>query len=97
MSDIIPNPSGTCQVDWCGEPGGHAGNHRRILGEVTCPEYNKASAILVSVEAAPAETDPLPVLTLVSRLGITLETVRLDWAANSRLVSLLGDAASRFS
>ena len=95
MSDIIPNPSSTCQVDWCGEPGEHAGNHRRILGEVTCPEYNKASAI---VEAGPAEVvDALPVLTLVTAFCVPIAATRLDWVGSARLGGLLSEAVTRFA
>jgi hypothetical protein len=59
--------------------------------------YNTASYIGVTVECGLAESDPLPALTLLSTLGVPIATVRLDWAANFRLVDLLAAAASRFA
>ena len=96
MSHIIPNHGGACQVDWCGEAGGHAGNHRRVLGEVAVPEYNKASAVVVSVEGGPAEVKPLPVLTFITALGVPIAATRLDWVGSARLGGLLSEAVTRF-
>jgi hypothetical protein len=64
---------------------------------VAVPTDNQAATIAVSVECGNAESDPLPVLTLLSALGVPLATVRLDWLSNLRLVDLLAGAASRFA
>ena len=94
MSTSIP-PS--CTVNWCGEPSGHAGQHKRILGEVTCPKDNKASAIVVSVESGPTEVDPLPVVTLITAFGVPIAATRLDWVGSARLGALLSEAVTRFA
>jgi hypothetical protein len=77
--------------------GGHDGNHVRQLGGVAIPAHNHADRIAVSVECGSDEHDPQPVLTLLSVLGVPLATVRLDWAANFRLVDRLAGAAKRFA
>ena len=64
---------------------------------MTVPSHNHADRIAVSVECGSREHDPLPVLTLLSTLGVPLARVRLDWLANLRLVDLLAGAASRFA
>lgn len=93
MSLTIP----PCDRGWCAQPGGHDGNHVRQLGDVSVPTHNTADRIAVSVECGNGEHDPLPVLTLLSTLGVPLSTVRLDWLANLRLVDLLAGAANRFA
>jgi hypothetical protein len=67
------------------------------LGEVTVPEHSKATVAVVSVEAGPAEVDPLPVLTFASAYGVPIAMVRLDWVGSARLGGLLSQALMRFA
>jgi hypothetical protein len=57
------NATESCTVvSWCDQPAGHRDRHVRLVGLVEPSGFNTISAILVTVEAGPAESEPLPVV-----------------------------------
>ena len=98
MNDIIPNRGEGCQVDWCQEPAGHSTNHVRLVGVIEpTPSRSDVSAVLVSVQCAPDEREPLPVLGVGSKLTVPHVQARLTWAEAATLARLLADAAKRYA
>jgi hypothetical protein len=91
VNDIIPNPNGTCQVDWCERPFDHDGNHLSYVGHVEPSPWSPVKAVVVTVEAGRNETEALPVVTLVSHDGerVSRLSARLTWREAGDLAGLL--------
>ena len=96
MNDIMPNHGDACQVNWCGEPGGHAGNYVAFVGLVEPTPASNLSALLVSVQCGPHETKPLPVVGSGSKLTTPHVQARLTGAGCATLGRLLADAERRY-
>lgn len=79
---------------FCDEVEGHAGNHRGYVAEVV-PEVFSPAMVSVTVECGPAETTPLPVVSLSTRTGHPV--ARLSWADAEELVKALTAAATRWA
>jgi hypothetical protein len=82
-------------VSWCDQPAGHGDRHVRLVGLVEPSGFNTVSAVLVTVEAGPAESEPLPVVALGGKLAPSA-SVRLTWAEAATLAQLLADAQRRY-
>jgi hypothetical protein len=72
MNNLPTTPTNAehCDVPWCQQPASHLPeNHMHLVAVVEPSTWNSINAVLVTVEAGRAETDPMPVLTMAGRDG----------------------------
>ena len=95
MTTTIPNDTASCAVlGWCQQPPEHDGNHVRLVGLVE--PSPSTSTVLVTIEAGPGETEPLPVLTLAGlteRGRVIRLSARMTWREAGELGGLIDVAA----
>jgi hypothetical protein len=94
MNNLPTTPTNAehCDVPWCQQPASHLPeNHMHLVAVVEPSTWNSINAVLVTVEAGWAETDPMPVLTMAGRDGdrVTRRSVRLTWSEAEALADWL--------